>query len=75
MSPFVPLTLPYALSSSGDLRIMRKTQWDKEGIEDLARSRGWQDHPFRPDKGRAVSGERAGSYGMMRSPMRTEVQF
>jgi hypothetical protein len=57
-SPIVSLTVPYVLSSSGDLQLMRKTQWDKEGIEDLARSSGWQDHPFRPDKGRAVSGER-----------------
>jgi hypothetical protein len=65
-------TLPYALSRRDGLRIVRKVQWDKEGIEDLARSMSWQDHPRRPDKGRAASGERAQSYGLMRSPMRTE---
>ena len=26
-------TLPYALSRSGDLRMVSKAQWDKEGLE------------------------------------------
>ena len=26
-------TLPYAVSRSGDLRMVSKAQWDKEGIE------------------------------------------